>query len=108
MGNGKWEIRGKTRYRYQTFHGLNRAFAVFKCGTGTAGNGTGFPKYPEISLSYTESHRISDRIDLLTYIKYTVPYCTRIVFVKFSALFNTMLRLIEGAHVSGPHEERKE
>jgi len=42
------------------------AFAVFKCGTGTAGNVTGFPKYPEISLSFTDSHRIRDRFDLST------------------------------------------
>ncbi len=78
MGNGKSGGKRGTGTKLFTVLSLNKAFAVFKCGTGTAGNGTGFPKYPENSLSYTESHRISDRIDLLTYINYTVPYCTRI------------------------------
>ena len=85
-GNGKWEIRGETQYRYRDFYGLNKGFVGLKAGGGTAGNCTGFPKYREPSLSYTISPRKYDRFDLFTYIIYTVPYYTRLFSYFFTQL----------------------
>ncbi len=65
------------------------AFVGFKCGTGTAGKCTGFPKYRKSPLSYTESPRTYDHLDISSKI---------ISRVMHSHFYFNFQHFIEGTH----------
>ena len=73
MENGKWEIRGKPRYRYRTFHGLDMAFVGFNAVAGNVRASPDIAKFPSHIRKAPEYTTI-----LIYYRKLYTQYCTRI------------------------------
>ena len=101
MGSGKRIMSAKTMCRHSFSYGVKRDFVGFKMCAGTVLNVYGLPQIPQYTLSTTISPRInSPFVYIFLFINTVLAFP-----LFFSAIVNTMTKLIEGTQYTRRREQ---